>query len=263
VQDRQPPLGVFVGRAGERARVAAAGQPWLVAIEGDPGLGKTTLARRCLAETAGLRVLQARASQAETDLEFGLADQLLRAAGSPADLVNPGSGTTTDVSSFAVGARLLTVIGEQAAAGPVAIFVDDLQWADRTSVEALTFMLRRLSVDPVLAIVTYRGPADRLDDTARRMLSGVENQLHLQLNGLAPDEVASLADALGTGSLEEGVVARLHADTGGHPLYLRTLLAAGSGFDPHAAGRPVLPRSLAAAVGEHLAALPAESRAIL
>ena len=56
MQDRPGPLDLFVGRAAELARVAEvvsrveAGQPWLVAIEGDPGLGKTALARRCLAE---------------------------------------------------------------------------------------------------------------------------------------------------------------------------------------------------------------------
>ena len=56
------------------------GQPWLVAIEGDPGVGKTALARRCLAEAEGvsLRVLPARADQTEADLDFGLVDQLLR-----------------------------------------------------------------------------------------------------------------------------------------------------------------------------------------
>ena len=44
--------------------------------------------------------------------------------------------------------------------------IDDLQWVDRKSAEALTFMLRRLSVDPVLAIMTYRGPGDLLDEPA-------------------------------------------------------------------------------------------------
>ena len=87
MQDRQVPLEVFVGRAAELARVAEvitrvqAGQPWLVAIEGDPGVGKTALARRCLTGVPGLRVLPVRAGQAETDLDFGLADQLFRAAG--------------------------------------------------------------------------------------------------------------------------------------------------------------------------------------
>jgi hypothetical protein len=63
VQHRQAPLDVFVGRAAERARVAEVvarvqtGQPWLVAIEGDPGW-----------ETS------------EADLDFGVVDQLLRPA---------------------------------------------------------------------------------------------------------------------------------------------------------------------------------------
>ena len=111
--DRLPPLEVFVGRAAELARVAEvitrveAGQPWLVAIEGDPGVGKTTLMRHCLAGADGLRTLSARAAQAETDLDFGLVDQLLRAAGDefPAFPVSGGNGPA--VSSFTVGAQLL------------------------------------------------------------------------------------------------------------------------------------------------------------
>ena len=271
MQEGRPPLGVFVGRAPELARVAEviarvqAGQPWLVTIEGDPGIGKTALARRCLAEAegTGLRVLPARADQAEADLDFGLVDQLLRTAGRVSRLVVPAGGTGSDISSFAVGARLLEAVGEQAASRSVAIFIDDLQWADRKSVEALTFMLRRLSVDPVITVVTYRGPGDRLDEAAQRMLSSVENQLHIPLKGLSLDDVASLAAALGTESLEDEVVRRLYQDTGGHPLYLRTLLTEGSGFDPRAPGRSALPRSLAAAVGDHLRGLPSQTRVIL
>ena len=271
MQDRWPPQGVFVGRAAELAQVTdviamvETGQPWLVAIEGDPGVGKTALARRCLAEAEGvsLRVLPARADQTEADLDFGLVDQLLRAAGEVSHLVMPAGGTGSAISSFAVGARLLEVVGDRLATGSVAIFIDDLQWADRKSVEALTFMLRRLSVDPVITVVTYRGPGDRLDEAAQRMLQGVEHRLHIPLEGLRLEEVASLAAALGTESLDDEVVQRLHQDTGGHPLYLRTLLSEGSGFDPSAPGRAALPRSLAAAIGGHLRGLPSETRVIL
>jgi len=269
VRDRQPPLDVFVGRAAELAQVAeviawvGAGQPWLVAIEGDPGLGKTTLVRHCLAQAAGLRVLSARGDQAEADLDFGIVGQLLRAAGGVYQSAGLWEGSGPAVSSFAVGARLLEVVGEQLSAGPAAIFVDDLQWADRKSVEALTFMLRRLSIDPVLAIVAYRGPTEHLDEAARRMLQSVENRLHLVLEGLGLDEVASLAAALGTGSLDGEAVQRLYRGTGGHPLYLRTLLSEGSGLDPGAPGRLALPRSLTEAIGDHLRVLPAETRAML
>ncbi len=245
--------------------MAEAGQPWLVAIEGDPGVGKTALARRCLAEAEGVswRVLPARAGQAEADLDFGLVDQLLRAAGEVSQPVMPAGGNGSAISSFAVGARLLQVVGDRLATGSAAIFIDDLQWADRKSVEALTFMLRRLSVDPVLAIVTYRGPRDRLDGAAQRMLSSVENRLHIPLEGLRLDEVASLAAVLGTGSLDDEMVRRLYQGTGGHPLYLRTLLSEGSGFDPRARGKAALPRSLAAAIGDHLRGLPSETVVVL
>jgi len=265
VQNRQAPLDVFVGRTAELARVAEvvarveAGEPWLVAVEGDPGMGKTSLARRGLAGAAGLRVLQARASLAEADLDFGIADQLFRTAGGA--LLTGETGAST--SSFAVGARLLEVAGEQLATGPLAIVIDDLQWVDRKSAEALTFMLRRLSVDPVLAIMIYRGPGDHLDEPAQRMLASVENRLQLTLGGLTADEVASLATVLRPGSLNDESVHELYERTGGHPLYLRTVLSEESGFDPRAPGRLALPRSLAAAIGERLASLPPDTRIIL
>ncbi len=269
MQERQAPLDLFVGRAAELERVAevvtrvAAAEPWLVAIEGVPGVGKTALARRCLAGATGLRVLSARADQTETDLEFGLVEQLLRAAGNVSRPVPAETGTGSPPSSFAVGARLLEVVGELAATGAVAIVIDDLQWADRTSVEALTFMLRRLSVDPVLAVVIYRGRSDHLDEAAQRMLRSVENRLRIPLDGLRSDEVASLVAALKVGSLDDEAVQWLYRGTGGHPLFLRTVLSEGFDFDPRASGRLALPRSLAAAVGDLLRALPPDTRAVL
>ena len=269
MQNRQVPLDLFVGRASELARVAEVvawvktGQPWLVAVEGDPGMGKTSLARRCLAQAPDLRVLSARADQAETDLDFGIVDQLLRAAGEVMQPVLLAGETSSSTSSFSVGARLLEVVGEHQGTGPVAIVVDDLQWADRRSLEALTFMLRRLSVDPVLAVVIHRGPRDQLGEAAQRLLASVENRLHVQLGGLLPEDVAALAAALTAGPLDEEAVQRLYQGTGGYPLYLRTVLSEGSGFDPRTPGRLALPRSLAAAIGGHLRVLPPESRVLL
>ena len=269
MQDRRVPLDVFVGRAAELARVTEilsrveAGQPWLVAIEGEPGMGKTALARRCLARAGGLKVLSARADQGEADLDFGIVGQLLRAAGDGVPAFPPAGGNGSPASSFAVGAHLLEVVGGQQATAGVAIVVDDLQWADRRSVEALTFMLRRLSVDPVLAVLIYRGTSDRLDEAAQRLLLSVENRLDIALGGLDLDEVAALAAALEVGSLDGKVVQWLYQGTGGHPLYLRTVLSDGSGFDPRAPGPLALPRSLAAAVGDHLRVLPAQTRSIL
>src|SRR6516165_3005917 len=127
MQDRRVPLEVFVGRAAECAQVSevmsrvAAGQPWLVSIEGDPGVGKTALARRCLAGAVGLRVLSARADQAETDLDFGIVDQLLRTAGAAFPAFPSADAAGSPESSFAVGAHVLEVVGEQQATTAVAI----------------------------------------------------------------------------------------------------------------------------------------------
>jgi DNA-binding CsgD family transcriptional regulator len=268
VGDRPAPLDVFVGRAAELALMAEAvarveaGQPWLVAIEGDPGIGKTSLARRCLAQAPGLRVLSARCGQGETDLDFGVVDQLFRAAGNAFQPVLSAGGNGLAVSSFAVGARLLEVVGEQLTSGSLGIVVDDLQWADRKSVEALTFMLRRLSVDPVVAVMIHRGPADRLDAAAQRLLTSVENRVRIPLGGLGPGDVASLAAALRPGSLDDKAIEWLYGRTGGHALYLRTLLSEGFDLDP-GARLSALPRSLAAAIGEHLGALPPDAREVL
>ncbi len=194
---------LFVGRAAELAQVAEVvtrvemGQPWLVAIEGDPGMGKTALARRGLTGAGDLRVLSARADQAEADLDFGIADQLLRSAGGAFRTTSPGAGPTR-LARRSPWARGCWKWWGTAGQGSGGVLIDDVQWADRRSVEALTFMFRRLSVDPVVAVVIYRGHADGLDEAVQRMLLSIENRVHIPLDGLSPDEVAS------TGSRAQG-----------------------------------------------------------
>jgi DNA-binding CsgD family transcriptional regulator len=264
VLDRQAPLDLFVGRAAEldqtagTLRRAADGQPWLITIEGDPGMGKSALARHALAD---VHVVSARASQSETDLDFGVADQLFRAAGGAVPDILPGAGPPA--SPFAVGAQLLQAVSDLRPAEPAVILVEDVQWADRPSLDALTFVLRRLSVDPVAALLTYRGPGTQLDPAAQRLLDSMDHQLHLTLGGLSLDEVAELAAGTPGAPLDEAAVQRLYLGTGGHPLYLHTLLTEGSGFDPRRPGQLTLPRSLAEVIGGQLRGLPADTRSIL
>ena len=223
---------VFVGREAELASMAEViarvrqGQPWLVTIEGESGIGKTTLARRSVASTAGLNVLWARADPTESNLEYGVLEQLLRGLDSePLSRYPLLAGDAPRSSPFGVGTQLLGIVGEQLADGPMAMVIDDVQWADLRSVEALSFMLRRLSVDPVLVVVIVRGDRDHLEEPTRRMLISVQQRLRLSLSGLNLDDVAPLAAALGAPALRPDAIKRLYEGTGGHTLYLQTVLS--------------------------------------
>jgi DNA-binding CsgD family transcriptional regulator len=265
-----PGEDVFVGRAAELAGLAdvlarvRGGQPWLVCIEGESGVGKTALARRALA-TAGLATRWARGDPAEADLEYGIVGQLAAGAGRAALARYPLlAGDVVRASPFAVGAQLLGLIGEVLGAGPVALVIDDVQWADPRSVQALSFTFRRLSVDAVAVIAIVRGDRDQLDAPVRQLLLSVERRHRIVVGGLAVADVAALAAGLGGGPLGADATRRLHERTGGHTLYLRTVLA-----DPEGAGRlagreaGVVPASLAAAIGDQLAALPGPARSLL
>ena len=241
-----------------------AGEAWLVTVEGESGIGKSALARRCLDAAEGFTVLSARADPAETDLDYGIVGQLLRRvdraslsgypllAGAP-----PGS------SPLGVGAQLLGLVGDLQASNPVAVFIDDVQWADRKSVEALTFMFRRLTVDPVLAVAVFRGNRDQLGETAHRMVVSIDQRLRLALAGLRPEDVAPLAEALGAGRLDDQTAQRVYEATAGHALYLQTVLSEGVSAGLGRSGRIEVPPSLAAALADQLAVLQAGTRAVL
>jgi DNA-binding CsgD family transcriptional regulator len=265
-----PEADVFVGRAAELAGLADVlarvrrGQPWLVTIEGESGVGKTALARRGLAAAAGLTAWWARADPGEADLEYGIIEQLLRSVDRRVLARYPLlAGDLVRSSPFAVGAQLLGIVGDEQDAGPVALVIDDVQWADRQSVQALSFTFRRLSVDAVAVIAIVRGDRDQLDPAARQMLLSVPQRHRIVVRGLAVEDVAPLAAGLGAGSLDAGTVRRLHNRTGGHTLYLRTVLADAEGVERLAGKAAGLPASLAAAVGDQLAALPGPARSLL
>jgi hypothetical protein len=138
-----------------------------------------------------------------------------------------------------------------------------VQWADRRSVEALSFAFRRLSVDAVAVILIVRGDRDQLDAPTRRMLLSVAQRQRIVLPGLGVNDVAPLPAALGAGPLGSNAIRRLHDRTGGHTLYLRTVLNDHEGLERLDRETAVVPASLAAAIGDQLAALPAPTRALL
>jgi DNA-binding CsgD family transcriptional regulator len=260
-----PDEDVFVGRKRELAQLAdmvarvRQGQPWLVTIEGESGVGKTALARRLMASSPGLTPLWARADPSETDLDYGIIGQLVRRVDRRVLARYPLlAGDMVRAAPFAVGAEFLGLVGAQQQAGLVALVIDDMQWADRRSVEALSFTFRRLSVDAVAVVAIIRGDREQLDAAARQFLLSTTRRQRMVLSGLRVEDVAPLAAALGAEQLDPDAIQRLHDRTGGHTLYLRTMLS-----DTEGPRQSAVPESLAAAIGDQLAALPASTRSLL
>src|ERR1700694_5434237 len=142
----------FVGRRSElaglltQAAQVRAGHPRVVLLTGEPGIGKTALAHRFVSETQGFHLWEASGEEAEQLLTFGVIGQLLRAAPeseAPA-LSGVGSGASESRDPIWVGAALVELLGAMQASGPVLLLIDDAQWADRSSLQALVFALRRL-----------------------------------------------------------------------------------------------------------------------
>jgi DNA-binding CsgD family transcriptional regulator len=265
-----PEQDVFVGRKAELARLAEVmawvrqGQPWLVTIEGESGVGKTALARRTLASFTDVTRLWARADPAESNLGYGILNQLVRGVDRSLLTRYPLlAGEAPASAPFAVGAQFLGLIGALQRAGPVLIVIDDVQWADHRSAEALSFAFRRLSVDPVAVMLTIRGGHDQLDVPVHRMLLSMQQRRRVALSGLSEADVAPLASALGAGELGPEDIRHLHDRTGGHTLYLQTILSEAQGLQRLGQGPDTVPASLAATIADQLAALPVPTRVLL
>jgi DNA-binding CsgD family transcriptional regulator len=249
----------FVGREHELARLAEladkvrAGDPQVVCVRGQAGIGKTTMVRRFAAGLPDFTVLVATASAAETGLDFGVLGQLVRRVPEPTPLLADPAA-----SPLAVGARLLDLLGRLQTDGSVAIVVDDIQWADPASVQALGFVLRRIWADHVLVIAVAREEDARLD----RLTRSGPTVTTIELTGLGAGDVAQLSRVVVGRELPGAAAERLRDYTGGHPLHLRTLLAEVPA-EALTGRRIPVPPSLVTAVRAATERLPAPTRDLL
>ncbi|MEU8981297.1 AAA family ATPase [Streptomyces sp. NPDC048309] len=265
-----PPGGrSFVGRNRELqqlSRIAdevAAGTPWLAWVKGDPGIGKTTLIRHWLASMPNFVVLTARGDAAETELPYEIIIGMLRHADREILKHLPllSEGLRAEPAAYAVGAQLLLLLGELQERGPVALVIDDIQWADQPSMRALSFLARRLVADRVLLVLISRSGRDSPTASLRRMAEDIDHFTELTLEGLSPVEIGALAKAFGVDVVQGEALARLHSQTQGHPLYARSLLTELS--DDVAQARSGVPPSLAAVTRDQLNSLPEDSRRLI
>jgi DNA-binding CsgD family transcriptional regulator/tetratricopeptide (TPR) repeat protein len=264
----------FVGRTDELARLhqllgrAATGQPLLVLLGGEAGVGKTRLAEQ-LAVTAsgqGVRVLGGGCVPlGEEGLPFapviqalrGLADQLdpaeLAAVAGPAraelgrllpDL--PWGGEAAAVASDPLAGqgrlfeRLLGVVQRLAARTPLLWVIEDLHWADRSTRDLLAYLATYLRSGPVLLVGTFRSDELHRRHPLRRLLGELARNRRVQrldLERFGRAELAEqLAGLLGTDPPTR-LVDDLYARSQGNPFFAEELLLAGG--DPE-----VLPSSL-------------------
>ncbi|MBV9922490.1 MAG: AAA family ATPase, partial [Pseudonocardia sp.] len=219
----------FVGRGAELAVLRAAladvtaRRPRVVQVEGPAGVGKTALIERFLAEPGSDRpptLLRAGGEEAEMLFAYGVVEQLVRSAGvDPTTVVGAADSVDDPVT---VGTRLLRLL-DHGGDEPIVVVVDDAHWADRPSLSALLFALRRLVADPVLVVIGVRDAVAGLPDSLRRLI-GAQNGTAITVAGLAEPELRDLAAQLGA-PLSRRAARRLHDGTQGNPLHVRALLA--------------------------------------
>ncbi|HEV7654653.1 MAG TPA: LuxR C-terminal-related transcriptional regulator [Mycobacteriales bacterium] len=150
-----------IGRAGERAGVdaflaAAALGPATLVVRGEAGIGKSTLWRYALdtATARGFAVFSVRAVPAPQGERAGLEDLF-----GPGD--GPRAGARESVPAFDRGRRIRELLRRLSADTPVLVGVDDQQWLDAGSANALRFAVDRLA-DERIGVVVTTTPADEV-----------------------------------------------------------------------------------------------------
>ncbi len=224
-------IGSFVGRQAEltalRGELAAvrSGRPRVVLLEGPPGIGKTAVLDRLLDDESDLTVLRATGEQWEAFVAYGVVDQLMRVAGVSSARLRAGRDRSLPAEEpVGVGARILEALAELEQKTPLAIVIDDAQWADIDSLRALLFVARRLVRERVLIVLAQRiEDAMRLPEGLSRLATG-RTGTTIALQPLTGEELQRLAAGLGVHQLSARTARRLQAHTAGNPLYITTLL---------------------------------------
>ena len=270
-----------VGRDEELASIAAFlddGAPGALLLEGEAGIGKTTLWREAvrLASERGSTVLSCRPASHETRLSFaGLADLVApvldelgadlpdpqRRALEVALLLRNPHGPPPD--ERAVGAALTTALRALADRAPVLVAVDDVQWLDASTAAALTFAVRRLLEDGTVAVLVARrlGTDERPRFRVEQVLAS-EVTIRLRLDGLSVGGLSRLLARRLNVVLPRPTVLRIHEASAGNPFYAlelaRAVVARGE-LRPHPGPLPI-PATLDELLRERIDALPEATR---
>lgn len=251
----------------DRFLIAAAQGGGRLLLQGDAGIGKTTLWRHALERAGDFQVLVSRPAEADASLPYaGLADLLDPvASGDLARLPDPqrqaleiallrATPTERPPDPRAVFTAFLTTLQLLAQEAPVLIAVDDLQWLDAPSARALAFAARRLGSARVALLAALRldsdTPLDWFDPPER-----------VRLEPLTPATLHRLVKERLDWSIPRPTLLRLHEACAGNAFYAleiaRRLMASGAGARDEAWPIPEDVRDL---VDLHLGVLPVAVR---
>ena len=220
---------MLIGREAECERLdelldrARLGRSGALVIRGEAGIGKTALLDYAVERAEGMTVVRTLGIESEAELEFSalldvcrpllarideLPEHQAEALRAALDL-----GPAVQVDRFAVGAATLGLLAAGAEESPLLVLVDDAQWLDPSSADALLFATRRLQADRVLVLYGAREGEDTPFEPA-----GIESVV---VTGLTRDEATRLL----AGEIEASsdVADRLYEATGGNPLALLEL----------------------------------------
>lgn len=217
----------LIGREDEQRSIATlisdarGARSGVLAVVGDPGVGKSALLNHAVELADGMNVLRAHGVQSEAQIPFAGLSELLRPALRHLDRLPEAQAAALQGAlaliparsedRFAVGAAALSLLAAYAEDLPVLVVLDDAHWLDGSSAGALSFAFRRLLADPVAVLLGVRGGEPSL-------LDGSDLPC-MHLDGLDFDAAATLI-ANTAGPVTDELAQRLHRHTGGNPLAL-------------------------------------------
>ncbi|MFD7660362.1 ATP-binding protein, partial [Actinosynnema sp. NPDC059797] len=233
---------VELGHAGAALDLALSGRATALLVEGEPGIGKSRLLREIGtgARGRGFELFTGAAHELDARRPFSVFTDVF--TGVPADLPpgdrrgNPfraafdaatpiaAGGSGFGDESFTVIEAIVEWFEERTARGPVALALEDLHWADTSSLTAIGALARHLADRPLLVVgtlrpVPHRKEVDRLLDR----LTASDGRV-LRLGGLSPDAVVELIERA-LGAARGAGLRRLADAAGGTPLFLLELLS--------------------------------------
>ena len=254
--------GSFVGRRQEMTDLKAAleetfsGQGRILMLVGEPGIGKTRTAQELAshAETSGAQVLWGRCYEEEGTPPYWPWLQLLRSyiqQQKPEQLqAHMGSGAADiaeivpelgvmlpnletppalepEQARFRLFSSIATFWKNATQSQPLTLVLDDLHWADRSSLLLLEFLAREIQSSPLLVLGTYRDlEVSRRHPLSQTLGSLIREQrfLRVQLSGLAEPEVAQLIQRAEFVNPPAGLSAAIHQRTEGNPLFVTEII---------------------------------------